>query len=349
MNKALIVLLALTLLAGCAGQPRQGGPAPVENALKPRSQTAPPQAPAVDVYAYRAPNTTPPPAPVPVAAEYGQEPLTPPVAEGPGTSGGRGSSTLSPDIDPGLASAITWTPPASTASAQRATPAPASPAVQTPTRTQTQTQTQTQGKPATQTQTLSQTPTQAPPQAQTSGPWSLASSPPAQSGSPSPAQGPSAGRNSPATPTTGLASAGAPTSLASLAPTAAPKPPPPPPPEVRYTAPPPPAPDLPAAAASLASQAEKQRERGDYVAAAATLERAIRIQPREAYLWNRLARVRLDQKNYTQANSLAQKSNALSKDQVQIKEDNWGMIAATRRATGDAKGAEDAEAKAGGR
>ena len=329
MNKALIVLLALTLLAGCAGQPRQGGPAPVENALKPRSQTAPPQAPAVDVYAYRAPTTTPPPAPVPVAAEYGQEPLTPPVAEGPGTASGRGPSTLSPDIDPGLASAISWTPPANTANASRATPAPASPAAQTP----TQTQTQTQGK------TPTQTPSQAPPKAQTSGPWSLAGSPPAQSGTPSPTLGPATGRSSGATPTT----------LASLTPSAAPKPPPPPPPEVRYTAPPPPAPDLPPAAASPASPAEKPRRGGGAAAAAATLERAIRIQPREAYLWNRLARVRLDQKNYTQANSLAQKSNALSKDQVQIKEDNWGMIAATRRATGDAKGAEDAEAKAGGR
>ncbi len=123
--------------------------------------------------------------------------------------------------------------------------------------------------------------------------------------------------------------------------------PPPPPPVVRYTAPPPAAPELPVAASSLAAQAEKQRERGDYVGAAATLERAIRIQPREAYLWNRLARVRLDQNNYDQAGSLAQKSNTLSKDQAQIKQDNWGMIAATRRAAGDQSGAEEAEAKAG--
>ena len=126
-----------------------------------------------------------------------------------------------------------------------------------------------------------------------------------------------------------------------------PAPPPPPPPVVKYTAPPPAAPELPAAASSLAAQAEKQRERGDYVAAAATLERAIRIQPREAYLWNRLARVRLDQNNYDQAGSLAQKSNTLSKDQDQIKQDNWGMIAATRRAAGDQSGAQEAEAKAG--
>ena len=126
-----------------------------------------------------------------------------------------------------------------------------------------------------------------------------------------------------------------------------PAPPPPPPPVVKYTAPPPAAPELPAAASSLAAQAEKQRERGDYVGAAATLERAIRIQPREAYLWNRLARVRLDQNNYDQAGSLAQKSNTLSKDQDQIKQDNWGMIAATRRAAGDQSGAEEAEAKAG--
>jgi tetratricopeptide (TPR) repeat protein len=107
-------------------------------------------------------------------------------------------------------------------------------------------------------------------------------------------------------------------------------------------------PELPPAAASLAAQAEQQRERGDYVTAAATLERALRIQPQEPYLWNRLARVRLDQQNYAQAGSLAQKSNALSKDQGQIKQDNWGMIAATRRAAGDLSGAEEAEAKAGG-
>ena len=126
-----------------------------------------------------------------------------------------------------------------------------------------------------------------------------------------------------------------------------PAPPPPPPPVVKYTAPPPAAPALPAAASALAAQAEQQRERGDYVAAAATLERAIRIQPREAYLWNRLARVRLDQNNYDQAGSLAPKSNTLSKDQGQIKQDNWGMIAATRRAAGDQNGAQEAEAKAG--
>ena len=36
-----------------------------------------------------------------------------------------------------------------------------------------------------------------------------------------------------------------------------------------------------------------------------------------------------------------------SKDQGQIKQDNWGMIAATRRAAGDQNGAQEAEAKAG--
>ena len=326
MNKAPIVLLAaLTLLEGCGGQPRKGGPAPVESALNPKGQAvaAPaPQAPAVDVYAYRAPNTAPPPAPVPAEFEKGQEPLPAPVAEGPVPHGGRGPSTSAPDIDPGLASAITWTPPAS---APRATPSPAPASAQTAAPTQSQPRNQ--------------------PQSQTPGPGPAANPQQAKSGTPAPApvstQGPAA-----ATSPRGAAT---PTTVASLSPPPAAPKPPPPPPEVRYTAPPPPAPTLPAAAASLAAQAEKQRAQGDYVAAAATLERAIRIQPREAYLWNRLARVRLDQKNYTQASSLAQKSNALSKDQVQIKEDNWGMIAATRRATGDAKGAEDAEAKAGGR
>jgi hypothetical protein len=102
------------------------------------------------------------------------------------------------------------------------------------------------------------------------------------------------------------------------------------------------------AAQGLARQAEQQRQTGDYVGAAATLERALRIQPQEAYLWNRLARVRMEQGLAGQAGNLAKRSNALAKDQPQLKQDNWSIIAASRRAAGDAAGAAEAAQKARG-
>jgi tetratricopeptide (TPR) repeat protein len=105
---------------------------------------------------------------------------------------------------------------------------------------------------------------------------------------------------------------------------------------------------LPPAADALAKQAEQQRQARDYVGAAATLERALRIQPQEAYLWNRLARVRVEQGLYSQAGNLASRSNALSGDQAGLKQDNWSIIATARRASGDTAGAMEAEQKARG-
>jgi tetratricopeptide (TPR) repeat protein len=102
------------------------------------------------------------------------------------------------------------------------------------------------------------------------------------------------------------------------------------------------------AADALIKQSEQQLGAKDYVGAAATLERALGIQPQEAYIWNRLARVRMEQGLYAQAGNLASRSNALARDQVALKQDNWSMIAAARRAVGDTAGAMEAERKARG-
>lgn len=108
----------------------------------------------------------------------------------------------------------------------------------------------------------------------------------------------------------------------------------------------PPTPSLSPAAEILVRQAEQQRQARDYVGAAATLERALGIQPQEAYIWNRLARVRTEQGLFDQAYQLALRSNVLAGDQVVLKKDNWRMIAAARRAAGDTAGALEAERKA---
>jgi tetratricopeptide (TPR) repeat protein len=107
-------------------------------------------------------------------------------------------------------------------------------------------------------------------------------------------------------------------------------------------------PGLPPAADSLARQAEQQRQTGDYSGAAASLERSLRIAPREAYLWNRLARVRMEQGLSAQAGQLAARSNDLAGSQAAIKKDNWRIIAESRRRAGDTVGAGEAEQRAGG-
>ncbi|MBK1656289.1 hypothetical protein [Allochromatium vinosum] len=107
-------------------------------------------------------------------------------------------------------------------------------------------------------------------------------------------------------------------------------------------------PSLPPAAAKLAGQAEQQRQAGDFAGAAASLERSLRIAPREAYLWNRLARVRLEQGQAVQAGNLASRANDLAGGKEDIKRDNWRIIAESKRRSGDLAAASEAEQRAGG-
>ncbi len=133
---------------------------------------------------------------------------------------------------------------------------------------------------------------------------------------------------------------------ATAQPPAQPKPPPPPVasklPESTFAAP-----TLPAAAETLTSQAERQRQAGDHAGAAASLERSLRIAPREPYLWNRLARVRMEQGQSVQAGNLAARSNDLAGQNPDVNKDNWRIIAEAKRRAGDVAGASEAEQRAG--
>ena len=91
-----------------------------------------------------------------------------------------------------------------------------------------------------------------------------------------------------------------------------------------------------------------ERQTGDYAGAAATLERSLRIAPREAYLWNRLARVRMEQGLAAQAGQLAARSNDYAGGQSTVKNDNWRIIAESTRRSGDTAGAGEAEKRASG-
>ncbi len=85
---------------------------------------------------------------------------------------------------------------------------------------------------------------------------------------------------------------------------------------------------------ALVERAELQRAAGDLPGAAATLERALRIEPRNPHLLNRLARVRLQQGDYSQADGLASKSNALAGKAPALQRDNLSIISAARKAAG---------------
>jgi tetratricopeptide (TPR) repeat protein len=109
---------------------------------------------------------------------------------------------------------------------------------------------------------------------------------------------------------------------------------------------PPGAPQPSPAIVALADRADAQARGGEFEAAAANLERALRIEPQSAPLWTRLANVRLEQGSYVLAEDLARRSNSLAPDDAFLQSVNWRLIAEARRRRGDAIGAETAQERA---
>ena len=102
----------------------------------------------------------------------------------------------------------------------------------------------------------------------------------------------------------------------------------------------------PPAVVALLEQAEQQANAGELEPAAASLERAIRIDPRNPVLWYHLATVRLSQGESPQAEQLAVKSNSLAAGNRTQQARNWQLIAQARREQNDTRGAAAAEQRA---
>jgi predicted Zn-dependent protease len=96
------------------------------------------------------------------------------------------------------------------------------------------------------------------------------------------------------------------------------------------------------AIAGLMENARADAAAGRLANAAATLERALRIEPRNPRLWQELARVRLKQGQYAQAESVAARSNSWAGSDNALRAENWRLIAEAREARGDAEGARQA-------
>src|SRR5262249_27777932 len=93
------------------------------------------------------------------------------------------------------------------------------------------------------------------------------------------------------------------------------------------------------AVSSLVESARADASAGRLDSAAASMERAIRLAPRNARLWQELARVRLQQGEFAQAEHVALRSNSLNRGDASPRGANWDIIAPAPGGRGDAAGA----------
>jgi len=96
---------------------------------------------------------------------------------------------------------------------------------------------------------------------------------------------------------------------------------------------------------ALLGNAQSQQQAGNYEQAAAALERALRLEPRNAMLWHRLAQVRLSQGQWRNAIDFAAKSNSLAGGERKLQASNWLVIAQAKERQGDREGAQAARAR----
>lgn len=93
-------------------------------------------------------------------------------------------------------------------------------------------------------------------------------------------------------------------------------------------------------------EAETLAARGDNSRAMASLERGIRIKPKDPWLWHQLSVLKLRSGHWLDAIAMAGKSNSLAGDNRQLLSGNWMVIAEAREARGELPEAEAARRKA---
>ena len=85
---------------------------------------------------------------------------------------------------------------------------------------------------------------------------------------------------------------------------------------------------IPAEAATqqLLTAVNVEIERGNYDVATASIERVLQINPDDAWAWHKLALLHFVRENYTQAKSIALRSNALPSATGRVAAANWFLI-----------------------
>lgn len=97
----------------------------------------------------------------------------------------------------------------------------------------------------------------------------------------------------------------------------------------------------------LMNDAKNLQKSGQPVKAIATLERALRIKPRNPFIWSQMAQLRYSQQQYKEAESLALRSNQYVGSNVVLSHSNWLLIANARAKLGDKAGSIAARKKIG--
>lgn len=100
------------------------------------------------------------------------------------------------------------------------------------------------------------------------------------------------------------------------------------------------------ASKALVSQAQAQRRKGDLPGAAGSLDRALRIEPSNPLLWIEMGRLRMDQRNYAQAESMGRKALSMAVGDNRTQAAAWQLIADSLQARGKNPQAQEALDKA---
>lgn len=101
------------------------------------------------------------------------------------------------------------------------------------------------------------------------------------------------------------------------------------------------------AVTELVARADEASAAGRHDAARASLERALKISPRDAALWHRLATVSYAQEDWAQAKSLAERSNSFAAAGSALLARNWMLIGNAETRLGNQSAAAEAFARAG--
>jgi Tfp pilus assembly protein PilF len=100
------------------------------------------------------------------------------------------------------------------------------------------------------------------------------------------------------------------------------------------------------ASSTLVAQAHSSLAAGDYAAATATLERALRIEPANPLLWIELGRVHETSGNYRLADSMARKAAMLAAGDPAAESAAWSLLAEALHAQGRPQEADAAARRA---
>jgi hypothetical protein len=100
------------------------------------------------------------------------------------------------------------------------------------------------------------------------------------------------------------------------------------------------------ASKALVTQAQTQRRKGDLPGAAGSLDRALRIEPNNPLLWIEMGQLRMDQRNYAQAESMGRKALSMAVGDNRTQSAAWQLIADSPQARGKNPQAQEALEKA---